>query len=281
MLFYASFIFLSSLTELKPSLVILPMVVKKIKSNLVMTQNKERYFIAYAPSPKSEIWALGSAWLAFNAATNKIPEKSFTLGLPPEIHLKTVLPARKTGFNAILVAPFNLRIGVSQENLCEKLTNFSESLSPFRTCLMKVKATGNKIGIEPLSLDNNIQDLANITVRHFNHFRDIPPEKPINPKLKEVLTERQIDNLTKWGYPYYFEDFKFIMPLTGAVPLPMIELLTKNLQNIFSKQLSQGLNIDSLTLFKQENHSKPARMIRRFPLLKDEVEKSIQKIVSI
>lgn len=246
-----------------------------------MTQNKERYFIAYAPSPKSDIWALGSAWLAYNAATNKIPEKSFTLGLPPEIHQKTVLPARKTGFNAILVAPFNLRVGVSQENLCEKLTNFSESLSPFRTCLMKVKATGNKIGIEPLSLDNNIQDLANITVRHFNHFRDIPPEKPINPKLKEVLTERQIDNLTKWGYPYYFEDFKFIMPLTGAVPLPMIELLTKNLQNIFSKQLSQGLNVDSLTLFKQENNTKPARMIRRFPLLKNEVEKNIQKIVSI
>ena len=270
-----------SLTELKPSQYTLPKVATQKRATKEMSKTRERYFIAYAPSPRSEIWALGSAWLAFNAATNEIPEKAFTLGLPPEIHLKTVLPARKTGFNAILVAPFNLRVGVSEENLCEKLTTFSESLAPFRTCLMKVKATGNKIGIEPLSIDNNIQDLANITVRHFNHFRDIPPEKPINPKLKEVLTERQIDNLVKWGYPYYFEDFKFIMPLTGAVPLPMIELLTKNLQNIFSKQLSQGLNVDSLTLFKQENNNKPARMIKRFPLLKNELEKNVQKIVSI
>lgn len=243
--------------------------------------NKERYFIAFAPSPKSSIWQVGSGWLAFNAATSSIPEKTFTLGLPPKIHLQMVLPARKTGFNAILVAPFSLRVGISEENLCENIATFSQSITNFTTCLMKVKANGNKIGIEPLTLDKNISDLANLSVRHFNHFRETQPEKAINPKLKEMLTERQLENFIKWGHPYYFEDYKFQIPLTGAVPAKMVELLEQNLQKLFTKHLSQGLKVDSLTLFKQENMNKPAQMIRRFPLMKDNVFISDEKMMSM
>lgn len=243
--------------------------------------NKERYFIAFAPSPKSAIWQIGSGWLAFNAATSSIPEQTYTLGLPPKIHLQMVLPARKTGFNAILVAPFSLRVGISEENLCESIATFSQSITTFTTCLMKVKANGNKIGIEPLTLDKNIRDLANLSVRHFNHFRETQPEKTINPKLKEMLTERQLENFIKWGHPYYFEDYKFQIPLTGAVPAKMIELLEQNLQKLFTKHLSQGLKVDSLTLFKQENMNKPARMIRRFPLIKDTVIISDEKMVTM
>lgn len=243
--------------------------------------NKERYFIAFAPSPKSSIWQVGSGWLAFNAATSSPPEKTYTLGLPPEIHLQMVLPARKTGFNAILVAPFSLRVGISEENLCENIATFSQSITNFTTCLMKVKANGNKIGIEPLTLDKNISDLANLSVRHFNHFRETQPEKVINPKLKEMLTERQLENFIKWGHPYYFEDYKFQIPLTGAVPAKMVELLEQNLQKLFTKHLSQGLKVDSLTLFKQENMNKPAQMIRRFPLMKDNVFISDEKMMSM
>lgn len=230
-----------------------------------MSDNQERYFISYAPSPKSNLWALGSAWLAYDSATGSIPKKSFTLGIPPEIHSQTVLPARKTGFNAVFIAPFNLRVGITEKILCENLYNFSKTMEPFRTCLMKVKAIGNKVGIEPLTLDHKIRDLANISIRTFNHFRETNPEPIINQKMKDILTERQIENLIKWGNPYYFEDFQFQMPLTGRVPAPMIELLSKNLQKVFSPPLSQGLLIDGLTLFKQENNQKPARMLKRFP----------------
>ena len=243
--------------------------------------NKERYLIAFAPSPKSSIWHVGSGWLAFNAATSSIPETTYTLGLPPEIHLQMVLPARKTGFNAILVAPFSLRVGISEEKLCENIATFGQSITTFTTCLLKVKANGNKIGIEPLSLDKNISDLANLSVRQFNHFRETQPEKAINPKLKEMLSERQLENLIKWGHPYYFEDYKFQIPLTGAVPPKMIGLLEQNLQKLFTKHLSQGLQIDSLTLFKQENMNKPARMIRRFPLMKDNVFIPDEKIMTM
>jgi len=243
--------------------------------------NKERYFIAFAPSPKSSIWQVGSGWLAFNAATSSTPEKTYTLGLPPEIHQQTVLPARKTGFNAILVAPFSLRVGISEENLCENIATFSQSITAFTTCLMKVKSNGNKIGIEPLTMDKNIRDLANLSVRQFNHFRETQPEMSINPKLRDMLSERQLENFIKWGHPYYFEDYKFQIPLTGAVPAKMVELLEQNLQKLFTKHLSQGLKVDSVTLFKQENMNRPAQMIRRFPLMKDNVFISEEKMMTM
>ena len=243
--------------------------------------NKERYFIAFAPSPKSPLWEVGSGWLAFNAATSSIPDKTYTLGLPPQIHLQTILPARKTGFNAILVAPFSLRVGISEKKLCEDIATFSQTHAAFNTCQMKVKANGNKIDIEPETLDKNIQDLSNFSVRQFNHFRETQPEMSINPKLKTVLSERQLDNLIKWGHPYYFEDYQFKIPLTGSVPAKMVELLEQNLQKLFTKHLSEGFFVDSLTLFKQENMNKPARMIRRFPLLKDNIFLSEDKMVSM
>src|SRR5262249_30663264 len=36
-------------------------------------------------------------------------------------------------------------------------------------------------------------------------------------RLSAGLSERQIENLDRWGYPYVFEDFRFHLTLTGPI----------------------------------------------------------------
>lgn len=211
--------------------------------------DQERYFIAYSPAPSSQLWKLGAAWFGFDATTGESPKKTLTLGLPPEIHNQAVASARRTGFNAILMAPFTLRSDANEATLCKSLQTFCKSLAPFRTCRVKINAT----------------NLSDDCVHYFNIFREVKTQLPLNSRIKEALSERQIENFVSWGYPYYFDDYKFTIPITGRVPAAMANPMAQQLQTIFSPALGQGLMVDGISLFKQSSNKEPARLIKRTP----------------
>lgn len=102
-------------------------------------------------------------------------------------------------------------------------------------------------------------------MHYFNIFREVKTQIPLNSRIKEALSERQIENFVRWGYPYYFEDYNFTIPITGRVPPAMANPMAQQLQTIFGPALGQGLMIDGISLFKQTSNKEPARLIKRTP----------------
>src|SRR5262249_29039213 len=59
--------------------------------------------------------------------------------------------------------------------------------------------------------------LAADGVMAFDRFRRPLTSHEREQRLGAGLSERQIENLDRWGYPYVFEDFRFHLTLTGPI----------------------------------------------------------------
>src|SRR6516164_4703887 len=59
--------------------------------------------------------------------------------------------------------------------------------------------------------------LAADGVMAFDRFRRPLTAHERGQRLGAGLSQRQIENLDRWGYPYVFEDFRFHLTLTGPI----------------------------------------------------------------
>ena len=73
-------------------------------------------------------------------------------------------------------------------------------------------------------------------------------------RLAAGLSERQIGNLDKWGYPYVLEDFRFHMSLTGKVrDEGLRHELKEALAESFHRETgAEAFALDALVLFTQK-----------------------------
>ena len=83
---------------------------------------------------------------------------------------------------------------------------------------MEVSALGSFIALMPAAPCPGLHDLTDACVRHFDRFRAPTNGDERARRVAAPLTERQIGNLDRWGYPYVFDDFRFHMTLTGSLP---------------------------------------------------------------
>lgn len=221
----------------------------------------DRYHIAYAPHPKTQLWEKGAAWLAYNAATGEPPKKVQRCGLPEPVHQKLTEPARRKGFNASIYPAFRLKPDVSLKELKLYLERYCKTKTAFNSGVMKLQAHANQIVIEPIGQNPSIQELADECVHIFDPLREKGNPIPINDRMKTALTQSQINNFVKWGHPYLFDDYKFNIQLTGALSEKIAPQLCSFLQKHFLNGLTNGMMMNGLSLFGQEGPDKPARMI--------------------
>ncbi|HMN88199.1 MAG TPA: DUF1045 domain-containing protein, partial [Bauldia sp.] len=95
--------------------------------------------------------------------------------------------------------------------------------------------------------------LAADIVRAFDPFRAPPTPEEIERRHPERLPPRQRENLARWGYPYVFEDFRFHMTLTGAVPRERQDSVEAVLAARFAPFLGRPLAIDAVSLFVERD----------------------------
>ncbi len=247
-----------------------------------MTQY-DRYFFTSSHNPNGKFWKLGSAWIGYDAVRHKIPKAVLTLGLPKEIHNKSVFTVRRKGFGAVFYPPFSLHKDVDFQDLCLGAKSFCQTLVSFKTSVLKVHTQKGQISIELLGQDKRLTDFARECVLFFDQYREIGEPIHVSDRLKKALTQSQIDNLMRWGNPYLFDDFTFNIQLTGQIPEGMASQLSELLQKQFMEHLSSGLVIGGLSLFGQNNDHSPARLLSFFPFQKKsrESEKVNMESISI
>jgi len=245
-----------------------------------MTQY-DRYFFTSSHNPNGKFWKLGSAWIGYDAVRHKIPKSILTLGLPRDLHKKAIFAPRRRGFGAVIYPPFSLQKNVLFKEFCLRTSEFCQTLPSFQTSVLKVYVRNGQISIEPLGQDKRLTDFASKCVVFFDHYREKSTPIPINERIKETLSQRQIDTLVKWGNPYLFEDFNFNIQLTGQIPENIAAQLGMLLQKQFMEHLAGGLNIAGLSLFGQNNDHSPARLLSFFPFEKKSTQSETADINTI
>ena len=80
---------------------------------------------------------------------------------------------------------------------------------------LDLKINKDFLVLQPDKQSERINKLAQNCVTFFDQYRAPLNKKELARRLRNVLTRYQRETLSRWGYRYVFNDFKFHRTLTG------------------------------------------------------------------
>src|SRR5262249_54746601 len=99
-------------------------------------------------------------------------------------------------------------------------------------------------------------------VTAFDNFRSPVTPEERRRRLGAGLTNRQIENLDRWGYPYVLEDFRFHMTLTGPVDAGRRGAIVSLLQALLNRvNGGRSLPIARVVLVRQHAQTAPFHVV--------------------
>lgn len=224
----------------------------------------ERFAIYYAPSATSDLWERAATWLGRDASDGNVFDGPVA-GLERARLLNLTQSANRYGFHATLKAPMSLVEGATEADLRAALAAFATRHEPINLGQPKLASLG---GFLALLVDDNekLQDFAAHVVEDFDTFRALMTIKDRAARVDRGLSERQIELLDAYGYPYVFEEFRFHMTLTDRLSDDDAAEVASAAGTWFGPVLEQPLLLDRLSLFHEPDTGKPFRRVADFKL---------------
>jgi putative phosphonate metabolism protein len=173
-----------------------------------------RYAIYFVPHPETELYRFGASVLGYDTYTGN--DTSFIRSAARDWPDKIREP-RTYGFHATLKPPFRLAAGAVARDLENALDTFAKSRRRIDVGPLEVQSLGSFIALVPAAPCSPLNQLADACVQQFDHFRAPMNGQERARRLAAPLSEQQVSNLDRWGYPYVFDDFRFHMTLTGPL----------------------------------------------------------------
>ncbi len=230
-----------------------------------------RYALYFTP-PNGSLWSqLGNAWLGQNddidALTNAFPRVGLP-GLNPGQALALVSSPRRYGFHATLKAPFRLRPEFCREDLLASAAAFARSARPIVLPPLEVRLLGDYFALCFAGVAEEIDALAMRCVTYFDYLRANPDGDELKRRRRAGLTMRQEQLLSKWGYPFTEEQFRFHMTLTSKLQnleSASIAHLLAATNTHFAPAIAAGpLPLDGLTVCVEPVSGAPFAVLERF-----------------
>ncbi|MCC7546364.1 MAG: DUF1045 domain-containing protein [Burkholderiales bacterium] len=225
-----------------------------------------RYAVYYAPPAHSDLWRLGCHWLG------RDPERDEALEQPPvpgrarsRIEALTASP-RAYGFHATLKPPFRLRAEARTADLHEALRILARSQRAFALPPLRVARLGGFLALTPAVDSERLGQFADAWVTGLDALRCPPEEDELRRRRAAGLTARQDALLSRWGYPYVFDEFRFHLTLTERLGTDEGVALQDWLTAWFTPALSQTLSVEEVSLYVQGSPGQAFRLMRRYPL---------------
>jgi putative phosphonate metabolism protein len=226
-----------------------------------------RYALYYAPEAETALGRFGSELLGYNAWTSEdvaFPAE-VVRGLPDWRDITA--DARKYGFHATLKAPFSLAGDQDEDRLRAACATFAAMPRTLPQVRPVVNAISGFIAVVPGDPSPELKQLAADCVHAFEPFRaPMTPEDRARRK-PERMTQRQVEYLDRWGYPYVMEEFRFHMTLTCRLDDDRRATILAMLQKRFDALALDSLAIDRVALFKQDDSGARFRILESWALV--------------
>lgn len=224
-----------------------------------------RYALYFAPEQSSLWWQAGCRWLGRDpASAQALPQPALSNVTAAEFHTLTS-DARRYGFHATLKAPFRLAEGCTHTQLDAALRDFCRQQHSLIIPAPQVEWMGNFLALRPHGDVSAIHRLAMDCVSSFDHFRAPLSAADIARRQRHPLSDRQMQLLQRWGYPYTEEEFRFHMTLTDTLHEPVqAEAIFQAAQSCFS--IDAALQLNGIALFTESAPGAPFQLVQRYAL---------------
>ena len=225
-----------------------------------------RYAIYYASARGSPLDRFGAQLLGYDAWTGEeLPFPDAVVQTAPDWRKLTTDP-RKYGFHATLKAPFALAQRKTEAALLFDCRQFAMAGRRIPVIRPRVDSISGFIAIIPAERSGELDLLAKDCVSAFDHFRVELSEQERARRNPEELTPRQLNYLDRWGYPYVMEEYRFHMTLTGRLDQTRRPPVQRMLHERFSATGIENIEIDRISLFRQDDVDARFRVIGDWPL---------------
>ncbi|MEO8039020.1 MAG: DUF1045 domain-containing protein [Betaproteobacteria bacterium] len=222
-----------------------------------------RYAIYYAPDRDSALWRAGVCWLGRDPETREIVAPPAIDGLAPARQRQITESPRRYGWHGTLKAPFALSPGVAVDDLVAEMQRFCARREPFPLPPLAVGVVDGFIAVVPSRGSVILDDLAAACVECFDPFRAPMTATERSRRLGASLSERQLDYLERWGYPYVMDEYRFHMTLTGRLPALDQAALLPWLERHFAAALQRPVPVHDIALYEEPAPGDALRLLRR------------------
>lgn len=164
-----------------------------------------RYAIYHCPGGAQGDW--GADWLGWDIRSGEARD-----AVRPEL----VKRPAKYGFHATLKAPFRLAEARGETGLREAVARLARGLSPV-SFELELQRIGSFLALVPAHPSEELDVLAAACVEELDGYRAPLTDAELARRNPARLSPHQAALLSRWGYPYVMDEFRFHMTLTGPV----------------------------------------------------------------
>ncbi|MDD9730130.1 DUF1045 domain-containing protein [Mameliella sp. AT18] len=209
-------------------------------------------YAVYVTLPQGPLSDFGAAWLGWNAATGERPDAPVVHGLPLPAHEITATP-RKYGLHGTIKPPFRLVGGMDFDALHDGFARFCATQAPVTLDGLALTRRGRFLALTPVGETGALSTLAARTVEALDPFRAPLTEAELDKRRKSGLNDRQEALLTRWGYPYVMDQFRFHITLSGKLDREMAEQVRSALLPHVEPHLTSPFTVEALTLCGEDS----------------------------
>jgi putative phosphonate metabolism protein len=224
-----------------------------------------RYALYYVPDADHPLARLGAALLGYDGHSGAEMPPPAAVAAMPDWSALTAEP-RRYGFHATLKAPLMLAEGRSEAELRAAVQSFAGEPREIPVIRPVVRTLGDFMAVVPAEASASLSALAQACVAQFDGFRAPLTEADRQRRRPDRLSERQRQNLERWGYPYVDADFRFHMTLTGRIPAERRDDILRMLEGAVAELDLAVLAIDRLALCRQDAPDARFRVLDHHPL---------------
>ena len=227
-------------------------------------QGYARYAVFWAPQAGSGLARFGAAWLGWDAEAGCDVAQP-DVPLPRPLDQITSTP-RRYSFHGTLKPPFRLAEGTDAAALDHATRELAARIAPVTAPGLTPSAGLGFLALMPTAPDPALDALAAACTRGLDRFCAPSDPAELAQRRARGLTPRQDTNLTRWGYPYVLDDFRFHLTLSGRLRPGEAAALIEAVNALAAPHLEPVLHIDDLCLFGDPGGGGGFRLLRRYPL---------------
>jgi putative phosphonate metabolism protein len=228
--------------------------------------SQARFAAYFTPAPGSRLARFGAEILGYDCdAGATVPQRRLDRIDPAAAAQAAAEPARY-GFHGTLMAPFALAPGRSVDALTTALDAFAASRAPVSLGRLKVAPIGGFMALVPAGPQDAVAALAADCLSALDGFSAPLAQRDRERRLAAGLTQRQVELLDRWGYPYVREEFRFHMTLTGRLPPDARAPWQAALAAAFAPLADAPVALDAVSLLRQDDRGARFRVMARRPL---------------